>query len=290
MSFTGMVATGTFALVLSDASPAWAAPKKKKKAKAAATTDDAATPAAATDSADKSTDDLMSDSAKSKSKAQIKADKDAATAAETPDKEKIDEPDAWEKPPVEDEQPKPKKIYGNGAVVEQQPPKSDGRKFDVGIVLGVGLETSKYFSVDPYGFGFGLHVNYEFDMHLFVGVGAEYFIGSSGAAANVGINTMSTSAHYLLVHAEVGYDAWLSQHVILRPSVWLGVAIGTQNPPMASGTSGVETAFLIAPGLAINYLLGDSRMWFIGADARLALTAGDGSSAFTLLATVGLRF
>jgi hypothetical protein len=31
-------------------------------------------------------------------------------------------------------------------------------------------------------------------------------------------------------------------------------------------------------------------MWFIGADARLALTAGDGSSAFTLLATVGLRF
>ncbi|HEX4355263.1 MAG TPA: hypothetical protein VHZ95_20170, partial [Polyangiales bacterium] len=105
LSFTGMVATGTFAFVLSDASPAWAAPKKKKKVKAADTdtTDDSATPAASTDSGDKNTDDLMNDSVKTKSKAQIKADSEAADA---PAKETIAEPDAWEKPPAEEEKPK----------------------------------------------------------------------------------------------------------------------------------------------------------------------------------------
>jgi hypothetical protein len=284
LSFTSVVATGTFVAVLSDASPAWASPKKKKAKPAAEP--EAPAPAPAADTSSKDVDSLMQDSTatKKKSNQQIKADTEAAADAEKPEKAAITEPDAWEKPPVEEEKPKPKPI---GPVVEK---KGDGRNIDIGLMVGWGFETSHYFAVDPYQLGFGIHGAYEFDNHLILGIGYEYFLGSSSVSGNGNgdPNAVTTSANYMMGHAEVGYDFWFGGW-ILRPSLWVGLAFGTQKPPMASGTSGVITALILDPGLTVHRLLGDSG-WFIGLDGRLSLIAGNGNSAVLLFAQFGHRF
>jgi hypothetical protein len=282
LSFTSVVATGTFVAVVSDASPVWASSKKKKKAAPAAETPAPAETGSSSSSSSGDVDSLMQDSTKKKSNQQIKADNEAAAEASKPEKEAISEPDAWEKPPVEEEKPKPKPM------VAGEVKKGDGRNIDIGLLVGWGFETSKYFATDPYQLGFGIHGAYAFDNHVVIGLGYEYFIGSSNTAAVIGPNVVSTSANYMFAHAEVGYDVWLGRW-ILRPSFWLGMAIGTQNPPMASGTSGVELAVLLGPGLTLHRLLGDSG-WFIGADGRLNLIAGQGNSAIVLYATFGHRF
>src|SRR5262245_1972783 len=84
--------------VVAAANPAYAAPKKKKKAEAAA-------PAVEPEPAkDKSVDDLMSDSATAKPKAAA----DSGSASESKaDEEPVGEPDAWERPPKDEEKPKP---------------------------------------------------------------------------------------------------------------------------------------------------------------------------------------
>jgi hypothetical protein len=279
LSFTSVVATGTFVAVVSDASPAWASSKKKK----AATPAPAEAPAAASSSSSSTdVDTLMQDSTKKKSNAQIKADNESAAESSKPDKETSAEPDAWERPPVEEEKPKPKPMMAT------EVKKGDGRNIDIGLLVGWGFETSKYFATDPYQLGFGIHGGYAFDNHVVVGLGYEYFIGSSNTSAVIGPSVISTSAHYMFAHGEIGYDFWLGKW-ILRPSFWLGLAIGTQNPPMASGTSGVEIAVLLGPGLTVYRLLGDSG-WFIGVDGRISLVSGQGSSAIVLYGTFGHRF
>jgi hypothetical protein len=157
-------------------------------------------------------------------------------------------------------------------------------------MIGWGFETSTYFSTDPYQLGFGIHGAYEFDNHIILGVGYEYFLGSSNVtgSGNGDPNAVATSANYMMAHAEVGYDFWFGGW-ILRPSLWVGLAFGTNKPPIASGTSGVVTALILDPGLMVQRLLGDSG-WFIGLDGRLSLIAGNGNSAVMLFAQFGHRF
>ena len=73
-------------------------------------------------------------------------------------------------------------------------------------------------------------------------------------------------------------------------SVWAGVASARQDPPLASGTSGVYTAFMLAPGLDWNYLLGQNG-WFLGVDVHILLILNsEGNSGLPLFAQFGKRF
>jgi len=267
--------------LIATASPALAAPKHKK-AKKAASAEVTPEPPAEKERGS-GVDDLMGESTKRKPAASSsRGDVEPEPAADEPS----GEPDAWERPPVEQE--KPKKLAP--MVVEEK--KGDGRNIDVGITLGWGTQTTKFFADDPYGFGFGLRGAYELSSHIVIGVGAEYLLGHGHTAVNAaGVSvggTTATSANYFLVHGEFGYNVWLDS-LIVRPSIWAGLSIGTQNPPIASGTSGVVTAFTLAPGLTLHYLLGTGG-WFIGADARINLLLGEGTSGILLFATLGHRF
>jgi hypothetical protein len=160
------------------------------------------------------------------------------------------------------------------------------------LLAGWGTQTSKYFSVDPYGFGFALRGAYELESHWVLGVGFEYFIGNSNTApSTAGVSAaglVNTRANYLLANAEIGYNLWFSR-VIFRPSAWVGASIGTENPPMLSGTSGVATTFSVSPGMTLQYITGNTG-WFVGADARINFILGhDGNSGLMFHGMLGKR-
>ena len=278
LSVVGLIATASPALAKGG--------KKHKKAEAA---EEAEAPAKE-ESKSSSVDDLMEDSTKKRS----------ASASETSSSSSDDDlgssssssmsdtgPDAWERPPAEEEKPKKKE-----APVIAEEKKGDGRNIGVALWAGWGTPTTKFFAVDPYFIGFALRGTYELESHLVLGVGFEYFIGTTNTSADsAGVSVsglVETRANYMLANAELGYNVWLSD-LIVRPSIWAGLSIGTQNPPMLSGTSGVMTAFSLSPGLTLEYLLG-SAGWFLGADARINLILGEGSSGVLLHGIFGRRF
>ncbi len=274
---------GAFGLLCVTTS-AFAAPKGKK----AASTQPKSTQPKSTQP--KSTDDLMEDSMKpsKKSKADKASDADsddkaADKAAETKKKEAeaAAEPDAWEKPPAEEEKAPPKKAK------PAEKPVGDGRSLEIGLMLGYGFRTEKSFNTDPYGLGVGLHVGYEFDMHLFASVGYQYFLGSSKDTPQVVGPTLTSSANYMFIYGEVGYDVWFDK-IILRPSMLLGLGLGKQDPDPRVNGPFTHKGFLLAPGMTVLYTMNSV---FIGGDARVQLVlGGKNESGFILGVTGGLRF
>jgi hypothetical protein len=267
--------------LLSVANPAWAAPKKKSKAKHAASAEPQVAPP--DKESPKNTDDLMDDSSKRKPAAS-KPDTTSQSADKPDESAAVGEPDAWERPPAEEEKPRPKRFE----VPEEK--KGDGRRFEIGLLAGWGATVSTApYSQDPYGLGFGLRASYTFDFRLTVGLGYEYYLGSNGAVYNSRSTTYENSkVNSQWIHAEAGYDFWFGKF-LLRPSIWIAVAITVKNPALQAGTSGVLLATVVAPGLGLNYMLGDNG-WYLGADARLSLIIGTGSTTLPLLATFGKRF
>jgi hypothetical protein len=243
-------------------STALAAPKGKK----------------ASTSESKSVDDMMGEKAKPK-----KDEADEKPAEDKKEEEEVAEPDAWEKPPAEEEKapPPPPKA-------ETAPKVGDDRNFEAGLLLGWGFATDKAFSTDPYSLGFGLRLGYELDFNLFLGAGFEYFLGTSGTATtSAGVATSSTtvdsSASYMFGHIEAGYDIWIAGEWILRPSLWLGLGVSSQEPYTRQKHM---TDFFFGPGVSAIYTM---EAFFLGGDFRMLKVTGNGSSAITLLATGGLR-
>ncbi|HEX7480325.1 MAG TPA: hypothetical protein VF331_21170 [Polyangiales bacterium] len=268
------------------ATPAFAAGKGKKSKDSA----DSAAP--------KTVDSLMDDSVKPDKKAKKGSAKseeggDEKTGDEKASDEKaqkkeevVAEPDAWERPPAEEEKA-PKAVSKKA----EEKPVGDGRGVEIGLLLGWGFPTDKAFATSPYGLGFGLRAGYEFDFHLFTGLGFEYYLGSSDTLQRSGggnaQGSVKSSSNYMFLHTEVGYDFWFDK-VILRPSAWLGLGFGRQDPdPLVNGPK-THVGFLLAPGMSVLYTM-DSV--FIGGDFRVHLIAGGtGSSAVALYGTAGLRF
>jgi hypothetical protein len=271
--------------LLAIANPASAAPKKKhSKAKHAQSAEPEPEVAPPAKESPKAVDDLMEESAKPKAKARAAAADTSEPVEKADDNAEVGEPDAWERPPAEEEKPKPKRVE------KPEEKKGDGRQWEVGLLAGWGLTTSNApFSQDPYRLGFGLRASYTFDFRMTVGLGYEYYLGSSITTLNPITQVLTKStANYQWIHAEVGYDLWFDK-VLFRPSLWLAVAIATKNPPLQSGTSGVLLSTVVAPGVELNYMLGDAG-WYLGIDARFMFVIGTGSNAIPLLATFGKRF
>jgi hypothetical protein len=268
--------------LLAIANPASAAPKKKhSKAKQAQSAEPEVAPPAK--ESPKAVDDLMEDSAKPKPRAKAAADT-SEPVEKADDNAEVGEPDAWERPPAEEEKPKAKHFE------KPEEKKGDGRQWEVGLLAGWGLTTSNTpFSQDPYRLGFGLRGSYTFDFRMTVGLGYEYYLGSSITTLNPITQVLTKStANYQWIHAEVGYDIWFDK-LLFRPSLWLAIAIATKNPPLQSGTSGVLLSTVVAPGAQLTYMLGDAG-WYLGIDARFMFVIGTGSNAIPVLATFGKRF
>lgn len=278
---------GVFAMTGS----AEAAPKKKHKAK---TEESAAAvePEPVKDTGPKDVDELMDDSTKKKP-----ATKPVAAEADKKEPEAsadVGEPDAWERPPAEEEKPKRKKHIER---VEEK--KGDGRNKNIGILAGYGFSLGSGFgTVNPYQLGGGIQGDYELDNHLVLGVGGEFFYGGDNADARDinGARVAATTgqvpyARYILAHAQVGYNVWFGDSLILRPSIWVGVAIGLQ-PPAADGTGRNVWGLLLAPGLSLHYILGKDG-WYLGGDVRFSIPLAEANSSrtgFPVMVTFGKRF
>lgn len=277
-------------LLVATASTVEAAPKKKRhKASAAAAADSGDAEAAPVEPAKpKSVDDMMDDSSKP-SAAPKRAQ--ASEPEEPPPSEATGEPDAWERPPAEE--PKPKKNRHEQAAPVNY---GDGRNINIGLLAGYGLRlgNSGFSSLNPYGFGVGLQGDYELESHWVIGVGGEFFIGNSDSSAATARGTAAgtvegTYARYILGHALVGYNIWFSNTLYLRPSIWVGAAIGLV-PPSDTHLNGSVFNILLAPGLTLHYLMG-SNGWYIGGDIRISVPIGhDGMTGMPILATIGKRF
>lgn len=265
-------------------STAWAAPKKKSKKSKHDKTEQAAEPAPVEPEKVEDVDSLMNQSTKKKAKAAP-----AAAAQPEPEPEaEVGEPDAWERPPAEEEKPKKRRSTGVAAAPVEK--SGDDRHWNVGIFAGYGAALGgSLTALNPYSLGFGLQADYELDSHLVLGVGGEYFIGGSDTAPNSQGVSESRYANYILAHANVGYNFWFGTHMFLRPSLWVGAAIAIV-PPRIPHLSGSEIGFMLAPGISYHYLLGDNG-WYVGGDLRFVIPFGQYSNqAFTILAMFGRRF
>lgn len=271
-------------LVVVMASPAAAAPKKKKKAVAAAEAE------SSTDS-EGSVDALMEKSTAKPKKGGSK--KKGAAAAQEPApapapvaEEEVGEPDAWERPPVEEE--KPKQVVA--PTVEA--PKGDGNQWEIALTPGFGFKTgdADWATIDPYGLALGLRGGYELDMKLYVGAGFIYYLGYSDRRTDLrGVSLAAPEdikANYMLAYLEAGYDFWFDD-LLLRPSLWLGMGFAVVDPHFVF--QGLKTVqdFMIAPGAGLFYTWDD---WMVGGDVRYTAVTADGVAGLTFFGNIGLRF
>jgi hypothetical protein len=75
----------------------------------------------------------------------------------------------------------------------------------------------------------------------------------------------------------------------LRPSIWVGAAIGLV-PVTMKFLNGSVFNIMLAPGLTLHYLMGTNG-WYIGGDVRISAPLGhDGMTGMPILATLGKRF
>jgi hypothetical protein len=271
------------------ANPAWAAPKKKSKAKAAETAAAAEEPAAASSDESKDLDSLMKDSTKNKP-APVKREEIATPDPDKPLYNDEGKPDAWERPPAEQEKPKKKKKERE---VADTSPKGDGKNMNIGIVAGYGISLgSGLTALNPYGLGVGLQGEYELESGWVLGVGGEFFLGEENpnATNNLGVPTKSF-ARYILGHVSGGYTFWLSESLLIRPNIWLGVATA-MIPESPAHQNGLAITALFGAGANIHYLLGTSG-WYLGGHIHVSIPVGQENSTKTgmpILATFGKRF
>jgi len=276
---------GTLVLALSLASPALAAGKKKKAAPSAEETSDEATDKGA------DTDSLMEQAVDSDKKKKDKQ-KGEPAAEEAPkpaaDEEPLPsdqpgEPGAWERPPEEQEKPKPKEVSA-----PKDEKSGDGRPWLAGIDAGWGFGTDRSnggLVADPYGLAMGARGGYSWDFNLYTGLFFQYYLGSSregGQQRSVG-GTSTTTSSYMQFGAEVGYDAWAGP-VILRPSLQFGAALAFTDLSYLNSPVG---AFMLGPGLDVIYPIDG---WYLGGELRPSIVLGDGPSGLLLALNGGLRF
>jgi hypothetical protein len=275
---------GTLLSLALVASPGVAQKKKKKAAE-----DAPAAEASAEASGSGSLDSLMESAAdkkkddKKKKKGKKGEEEPAAEekAEEPPPaEEEMTEPDAWERPPVEEKAP------AKEAAPQVEDPGIE-KPITVALLLGYGFMTDRRGNgADPFGFMAGLRGGYTFDFKLYAGLFYNYYLGSSKEGDSQGTGLRSeTTANYMHFGAEVGYDAEIGP-VQLRPSLQLGIALLVSDVERP-GTSDSYSDFMLAPGVTVVHPIDD---FFIGGDLRGQIVTGDGTSGITIAATGGMRF
>jgi hypothetical protein len=268
-------------VVFAAASPALAAPKKKKAAAAPA-----AEPAAP--AKEKNVDDLMQESSTTKKKSAPSSSAGDESSSSSVDAEPVGEPDAWERPPKDEEKPKP-------AAAPKEPEKyGDGRRIEIGLAPGYGFKAGKAdwsSTLNPYSLGLGIRGGYELDNRIFLGAGFVYHLGESETLVKntpgaITPGSVDARQNYMLAFVEGGYDIWAGD-LIIRPSLWLGMGFAIVDPYLNSGGVHTVSDFMFAPGLNLLYVMNGI---YIGGDARYVAVTGDGVQGLDFFFMIGLRF
>ncbi|MDH5673134.1 MAG: hypothetical protein OEZ06_13345 [Myxococcales bacterium] len=197
---------------------------------------------------------------------------------------------SWERPPPDEEKPKP--------AAKQEAPVAegagDGLPWDAALLLGYSFKTDRISteSVHPYGLGAALRGGYSWNFDLYTGLYYFYYLGTShddGEAAGIPPVIRKTSANYMLMGSEFGYNLWASDSIIIRPTLMLGAAVGmvSKQSPGEPEVRTVPVYFTLGPGLTLLFTSG---AWEFGGDLRSTIIPGDGDSTFGVFGTVGYRF
>jgi hypothetical protein len=276
---------GTLLLALSVTSPAFA--KKKKGDDSSEKTTSSSSSAKKTKKGKKADDKAASsDTAPSTDTADETKKTDALGGSGEP-QEVASEPSSWERPPEEKEKPAaapPKPV---------EKPKGSDRPISAALFAGWAFKTDRQTNnigtgADPYGLGAGLRGGYSFDFHLYVGVFFAYYFGSSETGTSQAVNTPKSSSHasYMQFGAEAGYDWWVGP-VIVRPSLEIGAALAFTSVSSTMNTKRTVGDFMVGPGISVVHPWDNV---FLGGEGRFLIVTGDGTSAFLVAATFGLRF
>ena len=157
------------------------------------------------------------------------------------------------------------------ATAHADPPRTAGAlQLGAGFRYGVDL---KDLEPDPWGVGLGLELGYTMGNAVYVGGVFDYFFGQAGEYELAG-NSWETRANVWQLAAEGGYDFQLSDGVLVRPKLGLGVStlrVGCSGDCI-SATSESNTHFAAAPGLTTMFFPGSM---VLSLDARYQMVFAD---------------
>jgi hypothetical protein len=187
-----------------------------------------------------------------------------------------------------------------GAKATQEPaaatePAAASGSANLGVLVGYGLSmlgSGTLTTDNPYSVGFGAQLDYQFPVGLVLGIGGDFFLGEKTPQSTdaMGMIQPEHFARYLLVHGRLGWNLRMDAFggkLDVRPSVWLGAALATVSVDATQFPDGRANAFLLAPGISINYWLSESG-WYVGEDIRASLPLGPHvRNGVLLLLTVG---
>lgn len=165
---------------------------------------------------------------------------------------------------------------------QAEPPRTAGvLQFGAGFRYGIGLDDGE---PDPWRTGLGLELGYTLPQAIYAGAVFDYFFGST---ATVGGVDMSASLWQLAL--EGGYDLQLSEAVLVRPKLGLGVAtISAECDGCVVGAaSASDTYFAAAPGLTTMFF---TSAVVLSIDARYQMVFADPEMAQAVILSFGIGF
>lgn len=171
------------------------------------------------------------------------------------------------------------------ATAHAEPPRTAGAlQLGGGFRYGVDLKDSE---PDPWGVGLGLELGYTLESAVYVGGVFDYFFGQQVSYELPG-RSREVSANLWQVAAEGGYDIQLSDGVLVRPKLGLGVAMlqASCSGDCIEDTVGSSSYFAAAPGLTTMFFPGNM---VLSLDARYQMVFAD-ELASALIFSVGIGF
>ena len=171
------------------------------------------------------------------------------------------------------------------ATAHADPPRTAGAlQLGGGFRYGVDLKDSE---PDPWGVGLGLELGYTLESAVYVGGVFDYFFGQR-VKYEVADNSWEQSANLWQVAAEGGYDFQLSDGVLVRPKLGLGVAMlqASCSGDCIDDASGSSSYFAAAPGLTTMFFPGNM---VLSLDARYQMVFAD-ELASAFIFSVGIGF
>ena len=171
------------------------------------------------------------------------------------------------------------------ATAHADPPRTAGAlQLGGGFRYGVDLKDRE---PDPWGVGLGLELGYTLESAVYVGGVFDYFFGQR-VKYEVADNSWEQSANLWQVAAEGGYDFQLSDGVLVRPKLGLGVAMlqASCSGDCIDDASGSSSYFAAAPGLTTMFFPGNM---VLSLDARYQMVFAD-ELASAFIFSVGIGF
>ncbi|MDX2051649.1 MAG: hypothetical protein SFV15_04600 [Polyangiaceae bacterium] len=141
---------------------------------------------------------------------------------------------------------------------------------------------------NPYGFGLGLRAGVTLPQSIYLGGIFEYYFGGSDERSNGFFESIRSSANFVLLQAEPGYDFAFSEDLVLRPQLNLGFAYAQREDCIADVCDEQSDANLAMAPAGTLLFRQDSYVLYFGVRYSAVATASDRSSGGGFLLTAGV--